>query len=202
MKTIKHDDASLKEKVALRRRLLAFLSNPLILETHGGRGLIWQRLYRDLSFGIVLEKDSKRAAGLARQRPTWAVYEGDSLRILAAGLAAHLPVNFLDVDPYGAAWPVLDAFFIADRVWPNSLVLAVHDGFRLKAIWGQAWHCRFAAAAVYRFGNDDLYGHYLDACRFVVDALAASRGYEVYRWVGYHCGFHNNMTHYGAVLCR
>ncbi|MFO8154416.1 MAG: hypothetical protein R6U87_00105, partial [Thiohalospira sp.] len=100
------------------------------METHGGLGQIWSVCYRGLTDGIVIEKDPERARFLARQRPTWAVYQGAAEVVLAGGGGAHLCVTVLDVDPYGDPWPTIGPFFQSDRPFPETLAVAVNDGLR------------------------------------------------------------------------
>lgn len=107
----KKDNSTLQYKVSLRMKLLGHISDPVIMETHGGFGDVYRKCYSNLLSGIVLEKDPKKASALARQRPTWMVYECDSLSAIQGGIANLIQVNFLDVDPYGDPWNILEAFF-------------------------------------------------------------------------------------------
>ena len=106
------DNKTLVEKTHLRKQMLAKLdTEPCILETHGGTGELFLRCYADVREGAVFETDPKKAVTLLKQRPTWAVYESDCIWSLENGVASHLPINFIDFDPYGAAWEVIQAFF-------------------------------------------------------------------------------------------
>lgn len=128
----KKDHSTLWSKVLLRRTLLQTVREPVVLETHGGTGRLYQRCYSDVPEGIAFERDRRRAQLLARQRPTWAVYHADCVRALAAGVGAHLLVNVLDCDPWGDPWPALRAFFTSRRPRAQELLVVVQDGLRQK----------------------------------------------------------------------
>ena len=172
------------------------------METHGGYGKIFLKCYSHLPVGVVFEKLSEKTAVLAQQRPGWSVYEADCETAIAAGVGAHLPVNFLDLDPYGEPWPILDAFLTSERPKPERLVVVVNDGLRQKCKMNGAWTVRSMQTAVDRLGNAVLYERYLDVCRDLVKEKAAKVGYALRRWTGYYCGFANQMTHYAALLER
>src|SRR5260370_10243003 len=132
-KTAQKDNSTLLRKVALRLSALDELGvAPIIMETHGGFGQIFERCYAGFKSGIVFETDSRKTAVLGLQRPTWSVYESDCVAAIAEGAGAHLLVNFLDLDPYGEPWPVLDAFFSSNRPWPARLVVVANHGLRQK----------------------------------------------------------------------
>lgn len=198
---MKKDNSTFSQKIALRNSLIKELQEPVIMETHGGLGKIWAACYSHVPKGIVFEKDSMKCEVLARQRPTWAVYEGDSIKALSAGAGVHLPVNFLDVDPYGDAWPVLDAFLFSDRPKAETLCIAVNDGLRNKIKMGGAWKVESLRKIVAKMGNG-LYRIYLEACEELMKAKAAQAGYAVSRFHGYYCGHNLDMTHYAAVLTK
>ena len=67
--------------------------------------------YDGVESGIVFEKNPQKTKLLGLQRPTWRVYEADCEVAINAGVGNDLPVNLLDVDPYGDPWPVIEAFF-------------------------------------------------------------------------------------------
>lgn len=174
----------------------------MILETHGGYGKIYELCYADLPAGVVFEKDPDKAGFLAGQRPTWAVYEGDSLKGIAARVGSHLPVNFLDLDPYGSPWEIINAFFENWGELPDRLAVAVNDGLRQKCKMNGAWSVGVLAEKVARYGNQSLYADYKEICRELLEEKAAQAGYRLSRWTAYYCGFRGQMTHYGAVLER
>lgn len=195
------DNSTFLQKVNLRRLLLRECADPVVMETHGGLGKIWQACYSHIERGIVMEKDQKKAAVLAKQRPSWAVYQCDSVPSIAAGAGAHLPINFVDVDPYGDPWPILDAFLTSKRDFPDRLCIAVNDGLRNKLKATGGWDVASMADAVAVFGNR-LYGRYLELCEWQMQQKAAKAGYSLDRFRGYYCGANKDMTHYAAILSR
>lgn len=193
------DNSTLSWKLMLRRQMLARVAQPVILETHGGRGEVYASLYREIAHGVVLEQDPAKADHLALQRPTWAVYETESVAALAGGVGAHLPINVLDVDPYGEPWPVLDAFFTSERAFPADLAIVVNDGLRQKIKLGGAWSVGSLKEIVAEFGNQ-LYPCYLEVCRELLTRKARRRGYRLSGFSGYYCGAMEQMTHYLAFF--
>jgi len=168
------------------------------METHGGAGHLFMKCYRDVQRGVVFEVKPDKTAILARQRPTWSVYECDCVPALRAGVGSHLPVNFFDLDPYGEPWPVLDAILQSERPWPERIGVVVNDGLRQK-LRISAWDVGSMQAMVGKYGNK-LADVYLEVCRELLDEKAAQRGYRITRWAGYYCGHADAMTHYAAVL--
>lgn len=190
-------------KAALRRSLLAQIDSPFVLETHGGFGHIYRQVYHSVPVGVVFEKDPEKTAVLAKQRPTWAVYEADCEIAIADGAVDEWHFNFIDLDPYGEPWPVIDALFSRrDRDWPATLAIAVNDGLRKKVKMNCAWSVGSLADAVARYGNAAMYANYLDVCRELLAEKAGQVGYTLARWTGYYCGHADQMTHYAAVLKR
>lgn len=172
------------------------------METHGGRGAIYFRCYAHIADGIVFEKDPAKTEVLAKQRPTWSVYECDCEMAIRAGAGYHLPVNFVDFDPYGEPWPALDAYFESEREFPPVLAIAVNDGLRQKVKMNGGWDVESLQQIVAHVGARGMYEHYLDVCRELLTEKASQRGYKLERWAGYYCGHADQMTHYGAVLTR
>jgi hypothetical protein len=170
------------------------------METHGGFGKIYERCYSHLTEGIVFETQPQKTEFLARQRPTWSVYEGDAVRSLALGVGDHLTVNFLDVDPYGQPWEVIQAFFESERPRASRLVLAVQDGLRQKLRLRGVDEVHTLACL--KWSGDDLYQHYVDACRELVKRHSASAAYTITHWTAYYTGRGGDLTHYAAVLER
>lgn len=197
------DNTTLARKVLLRKNLLKELDDaPVILETHGGYGEVWKKVYSNIKRGIVFEKNPKKAEALAKQRPSWAVYECDCINALRHGVGSHLPVNFVDCDPYGQPWPVLDAFFTSCRPFTNTLAVVVNDGLRQKLKMNGGWSVDSLIGIVTEYGNSALYENYLDICQEILQKKAAQRGYALSRWTGYYCGYENQMTHYAAILSK
>lgn len=199
---MKKDNGSLRLKAALRRNALKELADPVILEAYGGKGRIYWHCYQSIERGVVLEKDSVKVAILAEQRPRWAVYQCDSVGALAAGIGRHLPVNFVDLDPYGEPWPAVDALFASERPWPDKLVMVVTDGLRQKLKMNGGWAVGSMARFVRKYGNAAMYDNYLEICQERLSEAAAKQGYSLRRWTGYYCGYLDQMTHYAAVMQR
>lgn len=202
----KLDNSTFKYKVALRKAMLDKLveqgiDSPALIETHGGYGHIWKAVYPHLGQGIVFERDARKAAHLGKQRPTWAVYEGDCIEALSAGVGSHVLIQALDIDPYGEPWPVIDAFFTSEREFPPIMGVVVNDGLRQALGLGRAWDVKSMAGSVLKYGND-LHPIYLDICRELITEKVALAGYTVSHFSGYYCGANNAMSHYLAVLRR
>lgn len=183
----------------LRRKALEFIPEPMVMETHGGAGKLYEACYGHIEEGVVFEKDEAKLAILGKQRPTWAVYGANCEAAILGGAGAHLPVNFLDVDPYGDPWPVISAFFSSNRPRPKSVAVVVNDGLRQKTRVGGAWDAGSLSEMVLKYGNG-LDAHYLDICQELMESKAAQAGYGLSRWAGYYCGYMDQMTHYLAIL--
>lgn len=195
------DNSTLRYKVALRKNALSFVSTPIVMETHGGNGVLYTRCYGDCNLGIVFERDEKKASILAMQRPTWAVYECDCVNALSEGVGGHLPCNFIDIDPYGDPWHVIDAFFTSTRTFPETLGIVVNDGLRQKLKLGSGWDVK-SVQEKYQQRGRGLYENYLEVCKELVTEKAGQRGYSLSRWHGYYCGYLEQMTHYAAILTK
>lgn len=197
------DNTTLQRKAALRHSLRKqFEQAPVVLETHGGYGEIFKRVYADVARGAVFETDLAKAEVLAHQRPSWSVYQCKAEEAIADGAAAHLPVTLLDVDPYGEPWPTIEAFFQSERERTPFLAIAVNDGLRQKLRLQGGWHVASMRRAVELWGNAQLHAKYLEVCRWKLEQLASVQRYKLTHWTGYHCGALDDMTHYGAVFER
>lgn len=187
----------------MRRNLLERLgiAKPFVLETHGGRGEIWKRLYSGFPGGAI-EKDPDKAEFLARQRPTWAIYEGKAEAMLGAGLFRTSTVEVLDVDPFGEPWPTIEGFFKARRLLAPRMVLAVNDGLRQNARVKGAWKVGSTKKAAAQWGNDKVRAHYLEFCQQKLGEIVGAAGYGIAWWHGYYTGNLDDMTHYGAMLVQ
>jgi hypothetical protein len=194
------DNSTIDLKAQLRTRTLLEIKNPVVMETHGGLGKIYQRCYRHVKQGVVFEMDPAKSGVLALQRPSWAVYEVNCIRALALGVGAHLEVNFLDLDPYGEPWDVMDAYFNSSRPFPPRMALVVNDGLRQKLKMGAGWAGKSMQEIVTRVGNNALYHDYLTVCRDLVAEKSGRAGYELKAWTAYYCGGGASMTHYAAIL--
>lgn len=194
------DNSTFPAKVELRRLALQQVAHPVVLETHGGYGELYDACYYGAATeGVVFERDARRTAFLCRQRPEWAVYEGECELHLAAGVGAHLCVNVLDVDPYGSAWGAIQAFFGSSRPFAGKMVVVVNDGLRYGTRLGRAWQIETLQPLVQRFGNG-LWDKYLDVCGVLLQEAAGPVGYGVKFFDGYYAGNGQKMTHFLAVL--
>lgn len=200
------DNSTFIQKKHLRKRALEALtklgvSAPAVMETHGGTGQLYRACYRDLGQGVVMEKDGKKIAKLALQRPTWAVYQCECERALQEGLGGHLAVNLLDCDPYGDANPTLDAFFSSQRPFAPVMAVVVNDGLRQTLGVGAAWSVRSMRSMVEKYGND-LHPIYLEVCKELLKDYSSKVGYEIKWFAGYYCGANSAITHWLAVLTQ
>jgi hypothetical protein len=199
----KKDNSTFHRKATLRLSALKELTEPpVILETHGGAGKLFDACYYDFKAGVVFENDPVKVTALARQRSTWRVFESDSEKAIAAGVAGDMPINFVDCDPYGQPWPVLEAFFASDRERANRLVIVVNDGLRQKLQTGSGWSVDSMREACEQYGTQGLFENYLAICKGKLKQIAAQAEYSLSRWTGYYCGAHNAMTHYAALFNR
>lgn len=196
------DNTNLPAKVRLRRSLLKELAPPRVLETHGGVGLVGQYCYGHLPWGCAVEKIPTKAATLARKRPHWAVYQGDSLGLLEAGVVGALGITLVDIDPYGSPWDHIEALLAAKDGLPPVLGLAVNDGMRICLALGTASNVNVLKSAVVRHGNFGVFAEYLAVCRELLEEKAAAVGYVVRHWWGWYTGANSRITHYAAVLAR
>jgi hypothetical protein len=198
---MKKDNTTFRQKMALRQNLLREIDNPVVLETHGGFGHIYDHCYRGVFDGVVFEKDAKKAEFLARQRKTWAVYECDCVDALQVGVGSHLAINVVDVDPYGAPWPVIDALLSGySNKLPDRWGLAVNDGLRQRVGVNGGWDIACLSEAVSNWGATAMHRNYLDVCRWMLEKKVATVGFTVAKWAGYYCGRLQAMTHYAALL--
>lgn len=201
------DNSTLIEKRKLRQIVIAQIAErgitqPAIMETHGGSGVLFDRCYAHVTQGVVFEKDTKKAATLAMQRPTWAVYECHCEPALAAGVGGHLVIDLLDVDPYGSCWEAVEAFFASTRPFAEQMWVVVNDGLRQMLAMHQGWQVEALCPAVEQMGNAELYAHYLEACELLLSIHAKRAGYTVGAFHGYHCGHKGQITHFLAELRR
>jgi len=201
------DNSTFKQKRALRRRALADLaalgiSQPAVLETHGGTGQLWKACYEHLPVGVVLEKDPRKAAILGLQRTHWRVYEGECVNALQEGVAGDLAIELLDCDPYGGALETVSAFFQSKRQFAPIMVVVVNDGMRQSLSLGKAWTIHALAPYVEQYGNDAIYPAYGEVCREHLEKEATAVGYTVSRFSFYYCGANGYLTHYYALLTR
>lgn len=184
--------------MVLRQKLLAEFPDSFVLETNGGWGLLGQSLYSKFS-GCVFEKEGAKCEALCVDRPSWAVYEGDSIKLLTQGAASWFPINYIDIDPYGSPWDIVDAFLFSDRRLPDRLAFAVNDGLRNKLKTGSGWKVKQLADVVSAQGAEGLYQNYLGIAESLLGKKLAQRDYRITRWAGYYSG---EMTGYAAICER
>lgn len=206
MTTPKQDNSTLRQKIALRQKAIDMLEQygvdqPVVMETHGGEGKLFDACYAHLDDGVVFEQDEVKVAVLAKQRPTWAVYMADCVETLADGAGSHLAVDLLDVDPYGMSFDALEAFFSSPREFAARMLVVVNDGGRLKTVTGSSWEVAVLKPIVREYGND-LHPIYKEVCREMLARSSAQAGYRVAQWAAYYCGHALANTHYLAVLER
>lgn len=206
-KTKPRDNSTYREKVTLRKQALSLLAEqgvtePVVCETHGGEGKIFNACYAHLERGIVFEQNEKKAGILAMQRPTWSVLQGDSISALRAGIGGHLTVDLLDVDPYGAALDVIEAFFSSRRPFARRMAVAANCGGRQKLTINGGWLWSTMRPIVEKYGNDGLHGAYLEICKELVTGYVAHAGYQVSHFAGYYAGVNAQITHYLVMLER
>ena len=195
------DNKTFLEKSRLRKQMLAKLDvPPVILETHGGKGDLFRRCYADVETGLVFETDPTKAEKLVHQRPNWAVYETDCVWGLANGVGGHLAVNFIDADPYGQAWHVLQAFFDSQRPRAEQVVLVVHDGVRKSLGRFGSLNMDIFAPIVEQRGELYLYRKYLECCEELLEDMASEAGYVVAGFGGFYSRRDKDQTHFFAEL--
>jgi hypothetical protein len=199
----KLDNSTYTQKVALRREAIERFDDdvkPVVMETHGGAGKLYDAVYAGFKQGVVFEKDPEKAGILAIQRPTWAVYECDSTAALSEGVGSHLCIDLLDVDPWGDSWPTIKAFFSSARPFAERMVVVVNCGLRQKLRINGAWLTGSMRSMVEKYGND-LHPVYLDlVCPELLSEYAGRVGYFLDDFLGYYCGASLQITHFLAVL--
>lgn len=201
------DNSSFAQKKALRKRALADLAalgvtQPVVLESHGGAGKLWAACYEHLPIGVVMEKSPDKAARLGLQRPHWRVYECDCVHALRAGVAGDLPIDLLDLDPYGSCWPALHSFMSSRRAFAPRMAVVINDGLRQALSLGKAWTVKELAPYVERFGNDSFYDRYEEIARVMFEDTIAHAGYGVERYASYMTGANGYLLHVLALLER
>ena len=197
------DNKTFIEKSRIRQQMLARLdAEPVILETHGGKGDLYRRCYADVDTGLVFETDPTKAEKLVQQRPNWAVYETDCVWGLQQGVGSHLNVNFIDADPYGQAWHVLEAFFASERPRAAQVVLVVHDGVRQSLGRFGSLNMDIFAPIVEQIGEINLYRNYLDVCEQLLHDVVSAAGYAVECFGGFYSRRDKDQTHFFAELRR
>lgn len=110
-------------------------------------------------------------------------------------------IDLLDVDPYGAAFDTIEAFFTSRRPFAQRMAVAVNCGGRQKLTINGGWLWKTMRPIVEKYGND-LHGVYLEICRELVTGYVAHAGYAVSHFGGYYAGVNSQLTHYLVMLER
>lgn len=199
------DNSTFDLKRRLRLSVLRQIDKPVVMETHGGIGKLYASCYSSIQRGVVFERDPNKANFLARQRPSWAVYQCDVERALQAGVGAHLEVTFLDLDPYGSPWPAVSAFFSSGRPFASTMAIVVNDGLRQILRLNKGLKVGVLESVVGHYGNDAMYKRYKELCRELLADTIIQRGYRIKSWTAYYCGVGKgagSVTHWAAILTR
>ena len=200
---IAKDNNTLTDKIHLRKKMLAQLGEPpVILETHGGTGQLFSRCYPHTRHGIVFETDPKKTETLVRQRPNWTVCETDCVWALGQGVGNHLRINFIDADPYGQAWQVLQAFFGSEREHADRVILVAHDGIKTRLKKYGCHDLPVFNRVIEEIGNAQLYANYLEVCHEMLIETVAVAGYEVEGFGGFYSLRNVDQTHFFAELLK
>jgi hypothetical protein len=177
------------DKIQTRKRALDMLrGDPVVLEAYAGRGHLGKVVY-DLEFGVATDIDEDAVVALSSSRPSWRVYQCDAVPAIAQGLAADVPFNFIDLDPFGSPWEAYMAFWESERERGDQVVVVAHDGMRLNAKMRTSWNS-VMADAVQVFGND-LGKMYLQACRWKAKKHLEVAGYELTGFFGFEQDVNN-----------
>lgn len=128
------DNSTIQGKIALRRHVVGSRRGLVVFESYAGHGEIFNRVWHGhASAGVAIEKDTQKAERIARQRPTWRVYRGESISCIEAGIAADMAIDVLDVDAWGDPWGAVSAFFARPRAFRQSMAVVITDGLAQKA---------------------------------------------------------------------
>ena len=119
------------------------------------------------------------------------------------GVASHLDINFVDFDPYGAAWTVIEAFFEsqrprADRNSSSWYMTGVRSS--LKRYGGA--RIGFFSRIVEQIGEIELYQNYLSVCEEQLFEIVAKAGYKTQAFGGFYSRADSDQTHFFAELQR
>jgi len=202
MSTRQHDHTTFAQKVRLRNRVLSWSGTAVdVLETHGGFGRVYERTWYRATRGAVIEQEADKVEHLARQRPSWSVYEGDSLKALRAGLFRSRAFDIVDIDPFGSSLDYMAEMFAPERARPAAWWMVVNCGLRHTLELKQAWRVNALQDLAKRHGaTADYFHRYLDAVQVLMREHAAKVGQRVAWFDGYYCGHAHQMTHYAARI--
>ena len=197
-KTRQKDSTHPQLKIAMRHALIERLSGMHeVLDCYGGMGIMYDACYRPYD-GTVMELDPLRIESLARARPTWRVFEGDSPRMLAAGVTRGRCISLIDCDSYGSPWPALEGFFTGHDLFPFCLAIAMTCGDIQKIDLTGGWDIKGWQPYVQRYGNK-LKPIFLAVCQERLANLVTSRGYRIAWWHGAY-GHRRHAAYCAAVL--
>lgn len=220
-------------KVNVRQHVMADIARhplrdprvpPIVLEAYGGSGALYAKVYGPrrllsadlpsisllppITQGIVLERDPQKVDRLAHVRPHWAVYQGDTPALLAAGLGGHLPADLWDIDPYGESLTTLTALLDSCRAGtrprPPQVWVVANDGARqaLRRRAAAVWEADYIPRQIVDRYGASLEMNYLDVVREIITAIATPAGYRIAAYEGYYCGHVLQNTHYWLRLER
>lgn len=198
---MKKDNSTFDAKKDLRRKFIQDQQPAFILETHGGTGHLWQACYSHLP-GIVFEIDEVKVEVLAKQRPEWIIYQADATTALLEGYTLDHTIEFIDIDPYGEPWPIIDALLFGKTKLHNTLTLVVNDGLRQKLQTGSGWNVKSLSPIINRYGSSTLCAQYLGIVQELLKAKVVEAGFALDHFEGYYTGHNGMMTHYAAVISR
>lgn len=103
-----------------------------VLEFFTGDGVMHEFCWSHFA-GATIDKDSKKSAIAASERPTWAVYEGETEASIGGGWMSHVPWDVIDIDAYGSPWPFLLAWARSDRARARETVIVLTDGIMSRS---------------------------------------------------------------------
>lgn len=172
---------------------------PVVCECHAGSDDFGVSLYREFD-GVAFDRDWRKTGMLVKRSPSWAVYEGKSDVLARIGAGRHLRITLLDINPYGAPWSLLRAWFDSPREHPNQMILVAYDGLRAMKM-GKAWDNDELQDAVMRFGADQLQENYGIISEALVEEITGQVGYEL-AWWRYSDGGRNRAAHWIAHITR
>ena len=200
---IKKDSHYNVEKIRIRKQLLKKMTvTPIVCETFGGRGIIYNSCYSHIKEGVVFETDTKKSTELVQQRPTWQVVQNDCVVALNAGVGNHLLINFLDCDPYSHAWHALNAFFSSERTFAKNMIVVVHDALRLHLLRFGGSQMEIFDKIIEKVGQSYLYEEYLTVCYYLIEDYIKPANYIIENFNGLYSGKGRGHTHFFAELIK
>lgn len=127
------DNGSGVAKARLRSRLAASLpADARILEGFAGEGHLYRVCWRPFG-GATIDRDDAKARASAIERPSWAVYRGDTEKALLFGWLGKQIFDVVDLDCYGSPWLFVRAWFLGVRARAAVTTLILTDGYLARA---------------------------------------------------------------------